>query len=54
MTGMTYIGVESVAIKVPSVEQLDLLTRLLSPWIAVCQWRVHRERRDAETHEQNN
>ena len=54
MTRMTYIGVESVAIEVPSIEQLDLPARLLSPWIAVCQWRIHRERRDAETQEQNN
>ena len=54
MNTTTYIGVESIAIKVPSVEQLDLFTRLLSPWIAICQWRKQRECSDAERQEQNN
>jgi hypothetical protein len=36
--GKTYVGVEGVAIKVPSVNQFDRFAFILGPGAAVCQW----------------
>lgn len=43
-----YLGVESVTVPVPALEELDLIASGLGPWITISQWGVNCERDDAK------